>query len=155
MGVAKTYTKADVQAAMDRANYNLFKQWRSVRSDLTASQFSAQGKDVGHAFRHVDATAEGGKSTYENEETAAQVTMQLLNSASGQKLLKRLDTASPGGSFVEDDPANRKIEGAVTGDWYGSETAGGTKAKITKAACQVMKLGESVLWIHTSYPTAF
>jgi hypothetical protein len=155
MGVARQYAKADVKAAMDRANYNLFKQWRSVRSDLTASQFAAQGKDVGHSFRHIDGTAEGGKSTYENEETALQVTMQLLNSAQGQKILKRLDRASPGGSFVEDDPENRKIDDAVTGDWYGSDGAGGAKAKITKAACQVMKLGESVLWVHTSYPTRF
>ncbi len=44
---------------------------------------------------------------------------------------------------------------AVTGDWYGTDGAGGAKAKITKAACQVMKLGESVLWVHTSYPTRF
>ena len=155
MGVTRTYTKADAKAAMDRANYRLFKQWRSVRSDLTALQFAAQGNDVGHTFRHVDGTAEVGKSTYENEDIAAQVTMQLLNSANGQKMLKRLDTASPGGSFVEDDPANRKIEAAVDGDWYGTDGAGGAKAKITKAACQVMKLGESVLWVHTSYPTAF
>ena len=83
------------------------------------------------------------------------VTMELLNSAQGQKMLKALDKASPEGSFVEDDPANRKIEAAVTGDWYGTDGAGGGRAKITKAACQVMKLGESVLWVHTSYPTAF
>jgi len=152
MGVAKTYTKADVKAAVDRANYNLFKQWRSVRSDLTAREFSQLGKDVGHTFRHVDGTAEAGKSTYENDETMLQVTMALLNSAQGQKMLKRLDTASPGGSFVEDNPENRKIEAAITGDWYGIPGAGGTKVKIAKAACQVMKLGESVLWVHTSYP---
>lgn len=155
MGVFKTYTKADAKAAMDRANYNLFKQWRSVRSDLTASQFAAQGKDVGHTFRHVDGTATAGKSTYENDEVAAEVTMQLLNSKAGQKMLKRLDTASPEGSFMENDPANRKIEADVTGDWYGTDGVSGTKAKITKAACQVMKLGESTLWVHTSYPTAF
>jgi hypothetical protein len=155
MGVAKIYTKADAKAAIDRANYNLFKQWRSVRSDLTAAQFGALGKDEGHTYRHVDGTAEAGKSTYENEDVAAEITMQLLNSASGQKLLKRLDTASKDGSFMESDPANRKIEADVTGDWYGTDSAGGAKAKITKAACQVMKLGESVLWVHTSYPTAF
>jgi len=155
MPVARTYTKADAKAAMDRANYNLFKQWRSVRNDLTNAQFAALGKDVGHTFRHVDGTATAGKSTYENEDVAAEVTMQLLNSPEGQKMLKRLDTASPEGSFMENDPANRKIEAAVSGDWYGSNGTGGGKAKITRAACQVMKLGESVLWVHTSYPTAF
>jgi len=155
MGVAKIYTKADAKAAIDCADHKMFKQWRSVRSDLTALQFEAQGNDVGHTFRHVDGTAEVGKSTYENEDVAAQVTMQLLNSVNGQKMLKRLDTASPGGSFVENDPANRKIVAVVDGDWYGTDGSSGAKAKITQAACQVMKLGESVLWVHTSYPTAF
>ncbi len=158
MGVAKKYTKAETQAAIDRANYRLFKQWRSVRSDVTNQEFnsSAFGRDVGHTFRHVEDTAEeGGKSSYENEDTAIQVTMELLNCAQGQKILKRLDQASPGGSFMENDPANRRIEAAVTGDWYGYEDDDGPKKKIVKAACQVMKLGADVLWIHTSFPCEF
>ncbi|WP_323046246.1 hypothetical protein [Paraburkholderia sp.] len=57
--------------------------------------------------------------------------------------------------FVEADPANRKIEDAVTGDWYGYRDENADLAKITKAVCQVMKLGESVLWRHTSYPSGF
>ncbi|MGV7210358.1 hypothetical protein ACLB1G_21200 [Oxalobacteraceae bacterium A2-2] len=152
--MAKIYTKADAKAAIDRADYNLFKQWRSVRSDLSARQFAALGNDVGHSYRHVDGTAERGKSTYENADVAAEVTMQLLNSKQGQKILKRLDKASPEGSFMEDNPDNRRIEAVVTGDWYGKDE-NGTKAKITKAACQVMKLGADVLWVHTTFPTAF
>ena len=157
MGVAKRYTKAEVKAAIDLADHNYFKQWRSVRSDVTNAQFdsAAFGTDVGHTFRHVEGTAWNGKSTYQNLETTLQVTMELLNSAQGQKILKRLDTASPGGSFMETDPANRKIESAITGDWYGYPDEHSDLAKITQAACQVMKLGASVLWIHSSYPYTF
>lgn len=154
MGVTKIYKKEDVKAAIDRADYNLFKQWRSVRSDLTSQQFANQGKDVGHTFRHVEDTADtNGKSTYMNEETLLQITMQLLNSSKGQQVLAKLDNASPNGSFIESNPANYKIETAVGGDWYGYRNENSQHStKIKRAACIVMKLGESVLWVHTSYP---
>ena len=82
--------------------------------------------------------------------------MELLNCAQGQKILGRLDKADPAGSFVEHDIANRKIEAEVTGHWYGFDgSPGATKKKITKATCQIMKLGADVLWIQTTYPTGF
>ena len=154
MPVKKTYTKADTEAAITRADDNFFKKWRSVRSDVDNKTFNSDafGRDVGHSFRHVEGTAAPGKSTYADHNTAVLVTMELLNSSKGQKALQRLDTKSPGGSFTEADPANIKVVSAVTGDYYGSETPGGPKKKITKAVCEIMKLGESVLWIHSTYP---
>ena len=100
MPVKKNYSKADTEAAINRADDKFFKQWRSVRSDVDADTFnsSAFGRDVGHSFRHVEGTAAPGKST------------------------------------------------------YGAETPGGPTKKITKAVCEVMKLGESVLWVHSTYP---
>ena len=154
MPVKKTYNKADTEAAINRADDNFFKQWRSVRSDVDNATFnsSAFGRDVGHTFRHVEGTAAPGKSTYADRDTAILATMELLNSAKGQKTLGKLDVKSPGGSFTEADPANAKIVSAVSGDYYGHETPGGPKKKISKAVCEVMKLGESVLWVHSSYP---
>lgn len=155
MGVTKIYTKAETEACIDRADHKHFKQWRSVRSDVSNETFASAAfkKDEGHTFRHVESTAEPGKSTYADRETAVSVTTQLLNCAQGQKMLARLDSADPAGSFIENDPANRKIVADITGDWYGY--SGGTKKKITRATCQIMKLGADVLWVHTSYPSAF
>jgi hypothetical protein len=91
--------------------------------------------------------------------------MQLLNCAQGKKMLNRLDQAAKRqaakgqtdpdypGSFVDNDIPNRKIEADITGDWYGFDK--GVKKKIMRASCQTMKLGEDVLWIHTSYPCKF
>jgi hypothetical protein len=152
--VLKTYDKADTEAAINRGDDEYFKRWRSVRSDVDNATFNSDafGRDVGHTFRHIEGTAAPGKSTYADRDTAVQVTMQLLNSANGQRALRKLDQDSPGGSFIEPDPANRRITSTVTGDYYGSETPGGAKKKITKAVCEVMKLGESVLWVHSTYP---
>ena len=154
MPVKKNYSKADTEAAINRADDKFFKQWRSVRSDVDADTFnsSAFGRDVGHSFRHVEGTAAPGKSTYADRDTAVLVTMKLLNSENGQKILGKLDTESPGGSFTEANPANRRIVAAVSGNHYGAETPGGPTKKITKAVCEVMKLGESVLWVHSTYP---
>jgi hypothetical protein len=154
VGVKKIYTKADTEACIDRADHKHFRQWRSVRSDVSNQTFASAAfkKDEGHTFRHVEGTAELGKSTYADRETAISVTMQLLNCAQGQKILARLDKADPAGSFIENDIANRKIEADITGDWYGYD---GTKKKITRATCQIMKLGADVLWVQTSYPSGF
>lgn len=42
------------------------------------------------------------------------------------------------------------IMAGTTGDWYGFDN--GTKEKVARACCQIMKLGADVLWVHTSYP---
>ena len=154
MGVAKTYTKADVIAAIEQANERNLKQWRSV-STISNQEFSQLSGDVGHVFRHVAQTAASGKSTYDCEETCVMVTMQMLNSAKGQEKLKALDTASPSGSHTESDPANRKVVCDITGAWYGCSAANTNPKKIKQAACEIIKLGESTLWIHSSYPTRF
>ena len=155
MGVKKIYSKAETEACIDRADYKHFRQWRSVRSDVSNQTFGSAAfkKDAGHTFRHVEGTAEPGKSTYADRDTAINVTMQLLNCAQGQKILGRLDKADPAGSFIENEIANRKIEAGITGDWYGLDN--GKKKKIARARCEIMRLGADVLWVHTSYPCEF
>ena len=98
MCVTQIYTKAETEACIDRADHEHFKQWRSVRSDVSNKTFASAAfkKDVGHTFRHVEDTAEPGKSTYADRETAINVTMQLLNCAQGQKMLALEDPPIPG-----------------------------------------------------------
>lgn len=158
MAVKKIYSLAEARSAIDIADNRYFKQIRSVRSDVTNDQFNSSmfGNDVGHVFRHVEGTREFGKSTYFDKYTAVAVTQFLLNSATGQTALGELDSASPGGSFMERNPANRKIEADVTKiSCYGYTANGKYSRKISKAICYVMKLGESTLWVHTSYPCDF
>lgn len=158
MAVKKIYSLAEARSAIDIADERYFKQIRSVRSDVTAEQFNSSmfGNDVGHVFRHVEQTREVGKSTYANKDTAVAVTQLLLNSSEGQAALAELDTASPGGSFTESNPAQRKIEARVTGTpRYGYTASGANSRKISWAICYIMKLGESTLWVHTSYPSGF
>jgi hypothetical protein len=156
MSVKKLYTKAETAACIDRADKKHFRQWRSVRSDVPNQTFDSAAfkKEPGHTFRHVVGTAVPGKSTYADRDTAIDVTMELLNSAQGQNILARLDTADPEGSFVENNIANRRIVANITGNYYGFESSG-TKKKIRKATCEIMKLGADVLWVHTSYPSKF
>lgn len=158
MGVKKAYTLAEAQSAIDIADERYFKQIRSVRSDVTNEQFNSSmfGNDVGHVFRHVEETRADGKSTYCDKATAVAVTRYLLNSAEGQAKLGELDAASPGGSFVESNPAQRYIEANIAGESFYGYTANGTHSrKIKRAICYVMKLGASTLWVHTSYPCQF
>lgn len=169
MGVKKTYTYAEVEAAIDTADQQYMRKMIRVRSDVSVSDWGKSkvkpdasnpyswrgtGSDVGHTFRHVEGTKEAGKSTYEDKRTAVLVTLELLNSAKGQEKLGDLDAANPLGDEMGMD-ANRKIVAAVTGVYYGFPSSGGAKQRIRTAACEVMKLGESVLWVHTTYPKQF
>lgn len=175
MGVKKTYTYAEVKSAIDIADKKFFNTLIRVRSDVSIDDWGkskikvtrnsagkpldplawrGRGGDIGHTFRHVDDTAPTGKSVYKDDDTAVRVTMELLNSSVGQSKLEALDNVQPD-TIEPDSTNNRKIVAAVTGDWYGSENKGGTSKKIKKAACQIMKLGNSTLWVHTTYPTQF
>ena len=49
---------------------------------------------------------------------------------------------------------DRKIRVDVTGAWYG-DASDGVKKKIKDVTVIFMRLGTDTLWIHTSYPTGF
>jgi hypothetical protein len=143
MPVRKHYTAAEVKSAMDTANGQYYRQLLRGR-----------GSDVGHALRHVPGTVPAGKNIYRDAATAVAVTLELLNSASGQAALGRLDGENPDG----DGPgmeANRQIVAAVAGAHYGAAGTGQPWKKIATAACEVMKLGEDTLWIRSTYPSSF
>jgi hypothetical protein len=175
MPVQKQYTAAEVKSAIERANNHFYRTFLRVRNDVTGAEFGSatikverdrsgnpknpyawrgRGRDVGHTFRHVDGSAPAGKSIYRDGATAVAVTLELLNSATGQTKLAELDRANPGGDERGMDK-NKKIVAPVTGHHYGARDAGQPLQKITKAVCEVMKLGESTLWIHTTYPSSF
>jgi hypothetical protein len=178
MPVKKHYTAAEVQAAMDRADHQYYRKLVRVRNDVSVVdwakasikvprdasghqldpyQWPGRGGDIGHTFRHVDATADPGKSIYQDRQTAILVTMELLNSAKGQDALEALDTLTPHGDErdMTAGPVNRKIVSAVTGDYYGAGGKGQPLQKIKTAVCEIMKLGADTLWIHSSYPKHF
>jgi hypothetical protein len=169
VGVHKTYSYEEVESAIDKADHQYLRKLVRVRSDVSVDDWGKKkvksdgsnpyawrgtGSDVGHTFRHVKGTDVAGKSLYEDKRTAVLVTMELLNSAKGQQKLADLDSANPNGDEMGMD-ANRKIVSDVTGVHYGIPTGGGGKQRIRKAVCEIMKLGASTLWVHTTYPTRF
>jgi hypothetical protein len=171
MPVKKTYIKAEVKSAIDLSNQNYFAQFLRVRNDITNAQFNStaasgsgpyaypgRGSDVGHVFRHVDGSAAGGKSTFEDEDTMHRAVMALLNSPGGQARLEALDQANPAGDetgYNGRSAMTETLSGSVQSlNLYGN-TQAGVKKKIKRAMCIVQKLGASTLWVHTAYPTSF
>lgn len=175
MPVKKIYTVEEVKAAIDRSDNNFYRKFLRVRDDVSSAAFGTarirvartaggdpidpyawrgRGSDVGHAFRHVAPSAPVGKSIYKDEATAVAVTRELLNSVKGQATLSALDQANPTGDELGMEE-NRKIVAPVTGVHYGASGQGQPWKKIRTAVCEVMKLGDSTLWIHTTYPNSF
>ena len=179
MGVKQFYDFADVKAAMDRSEgqyIHLFRQvwgatdydWRDVeirnkQGDLvkTLSKYvgpkePASNAEPGHTFeKHVGLNREeqwmkgpDARSFYANDFTAVKVTQLLLNGDKGQKALGELDAGTA---------TDRKIVDEIPGDHYGGNPGdtGVSLRKIVKATCCIMKLGDSTLWVHTSYPSRF
>jgi hypothetical protein len=171
MPVKKIYTKAEAKSAIDVANEHYFGQLLRVRSDVTNEQFASDkamgpgefdykgsGSDVGHAFRHVEATKEAGKSTFDTDDTLVIAVMTLLNQSANQTLLGDLDTETPEGgekSYKGRSVLTKTLSGSLTtANLYG-KTQGGDRKKVKRAMCIVQKLGASTLWVHTAYPTSF
>ncbi len=165
MSLVKTYSLADVQAAIDRADNRHINSLKMVRSDVSNADWGKTNikvkdrnsnspvpfpgqKDVGHVFRHVSGTGTAGKSIYFDRRTAVAVTRELLNSAKGQAALGALDAQNL--DLYDNSPTS--ITDDVDGVFYGSNDDGATWQRIDKAKCQLQKLGD-LLWIHTSYPT--
>lgn len=175
MPVQRYYTAAEVKSAIDMANAQYYRKLLRVRNDLTDRQLDkakvkvardpggqplnpyewrGKGSDVGHVFRHIDGTAPAGKSIYRDEATAVAVALELLNSPKGQAALGRLDGDNPAGDEFGME-ANRRIVAPVTAAHYGAAGTGQPWKKIATAVCEVMKLGEDTLWIHSTYPGSF
>jgi hypothetical protein len=171
MPVARIYTKADAKSAIDTANNHFFGQLLRVRNDVTNAQFSSadamgtgefdykgSGSDVGHAFRHVTATAPDGKSTFADEDSLHAAVMYLLNCREGQSKLAALDVATPEGgekSYDGRSVMTATISQSIASlNLYGN-TVDGVKQKAKRAMCIVQKLGPDSLWVHTAYPTSF
>jgi hypothetical protein len=176
MGVKKFYEPAEVKAAIDMANQSYYRQMLRVRNDVSDSswkepkikverlpsgaaknptEWQGKGSDVGHNFRHMQGTATPGKSTYADEQEMILATRELLNSAKGQEKLGELDSLNPKGDELGMNE-NRKIQGEIVNVvCYGFPSTGEAKQRIKSAACEIMKVGESTLWIHTTYPKAF
>jgi hypothetical protein len=171
MPVKKTYTKPEVKSAIDMANEHYFGQLLRVRNDVTNEQFNSteamgsgefdykgRGSDVGHAFRHVSATAPQGKSTFQDDDSLHRAVMSLLNCATGQNELGTLDTATPQGG--EKGYSGRAVitatisQSVASLNLYGN-TQDGVRKKVKRAMCIVQKLGPDTLWVHTAYPTSF
>jgi hypothetical protein len=179
VGVKQYYEFADIKAAFDRSEgqyIHLFRQvWGATQYDWTEKQvFDKSGKlvkalpqykgpkeptskaDPGHTFeKHVGLSREPqwmkgseARSFYANEFTAIKVTQLLLNGSRGQAALRDLDSGAA---------TDRKIVDTVPAAFYGGNPGdtGASLRKIGAATCCIMKLGDSTLWIHTSYPSKF
>ncbi|MFO1434475.1 MAG: hypothetical protein U1F76_31070 [Candidatus Competibacteraceae bacterium] len=175
MGVKKHYEVADVKSAIDMANGHYYRTFLRVRNDvsnedwgrasvrvardasgnaLDPMEWQGRGRDVGHSFRHVQGTAPAGKSTYENEYGMLMCTREALNSAVGQQKLEELDNDNPHGDETGMG-ANRKIVAPIRDCYYGFPAGSTAKKRIKSVAVEVMKLGQSTLWIHSTYPNRF
>ncbi len=175
MALKKTYTKIDVQAALDLAEGHKFSSFTSiwggndshfktkehkdkegkVRATTTVYAPGAEAEkisdDVGHTKRnhvkgHQESAYVGTKSRFDDLNACLGATVEVLNSVKGQTALQSMD----------DDEAirDRKIRCDLTGDWYG-DAGDGVKKKIKDVTLIVMRLGTDTLWLHTSYPTGF
>jgi hypothetical protein len=177
MPLKRKYTKAEVQAAIELAEGHRFSSFTTVwggneshyqnvdifntRTKVkikTISKYAPPADeaekvsdDVGHTKRnHVKgcqgAEYAGTKSRYASMEDCLQATTEALNSDQGQKALEAMDADAT----IRD----RKIRVGMSGDWYGDAGDGATK-KINDVTVIMMRLGDTTLWIHTSYPTGF
>lgn len=170
MPVSKQYDLETVKALIERANHSHINHYKLVRNDISNRDFNRAkiktrdrnqsipeeyrypgARDVGHVFRHVDGTEVDGKSTYADLETAANVTLQILNSPSGQQALAALD----GEARELYDNTTKRVTASITGNWYGKSGDSDTSQKISRARCELMTLGGDILWIHSSYPIQF
>jgi hypothetical protein len=165
MSLKKIYGLAETRAAIDRADNRNINSLKMVRSDVSVTDWGKTNikvkdrnpnspvpfpgqKDVGHVFRHVNGTGTAGKSIYFDRQTAVAVTCELLNSTQGQTALGVLDAEVR--DLYDNSPTSVTVD--VTGVFYGSNDNGASWQRITKAKCQLQKLGD-LLWVHTSYPT--
>ena len=175
MALKKSYTKIDVQAALDLAEGHRFSSFVTVWGGndshfQTREHRDREGKlratttvyapgleaekvsdDVGHTKRnhvkgHQETEYVGTKSCFDDLNTCLGATTEVLNSVKGQTALQEMD----------DDTSirDRKIRCDLTGDWYG-DAGDGVKKKIRDVTVIVMRLGTDTLWLHTSYPTGF
>lgn len=169
MSLVKRYTLEETKAAIKRADDRNINTLKMVRNDVSTADWGARNvrvanrnpdvaprlqwpgrKDVGHTFRHVEGTAPAGKSTYANEEAAANVTRQLLNSADGQAKLAQLQRQN----LALYDNNTLRVTADINGYWMGKSGACEPQKRIKKARCEIMKLGD-LLWVHSTYPIAF
>lgn len=169
MPLKKIYDFNETAAAIERADGKNINKYKLVRNDVSNADFNRKkiptdkrnpdvpaefqypGKrDEGHVFRHVEGTHAPGKSTYLDRNTAICVTMQLLNSAAGQKALGELDAQK----LDLYDNQTKRVTANVTGNFRGKASETGPDKQIERATCELMKLGEA-LWVHSSYPRAF
>ncbi len=169
MPLKKRYDFNETAAAIERADGKNINKYKLVRNDITnedfnrprirpaqrnaavPAEFQYPGKrDEGHVFRHVEDTKAAGKSTYIDRNTAIQVTMQLLNSAAGQQALGELDAQK----LALYDNQTKRVTASISGNFRGKASETGPVQQITRATCELMKLGDA-LWVHSSYPRAF
>lgn len=179
MGVKRFYDFADVKAAFDRSEgqyIHLFRQvWGATDYDWAEKKvFNRSGvlvktlpqykgpkeptskAEPGHTFeKHVGLGRDTqwmkgaeARSFYASEFTAIKVTQHLLNGSKGQAALQDLDSGAA---------SDRKIIDSAPDAFYGGNPGdtGSSLRKIERATCCIMKLGDSTLWIHTSYPSRF
>jgi len=171
----KTYTKVDVQAALDLAEGHKFSSFQSVwggndshyvrkehrdksgtlrkvtENHVPGDERERISSDEAHTKRnHVKGFQEpqyvGNKSRYADLLTCLEATAEVLNSPKGQAALQEMDDDST--------IREKKINGDVVGAWYGDKGDGIAK-KIKHISLIIMRLGEDTLWLHTSYPKEF
>jgi hypothetical protein len=169
MPLVKIYSYHATREAIERADGKCINRYKLVRNDVSKKDWGKKNvkkkhrnpavpealqwpghKDVGHTFRHVEASAEAGKSVYVDEHTAISVTMQILNSTAGQDALKTLAAQN----LDLYDNSTQRVTADISGVWYGKENIGGDRRRILKARCEITKLGDS-LWVHSTFPLTF
>ena len=169
VSLVKIYDYNATREAIERADGKCINIYKLVRNDVSVNDWGKKNikkkhrnpdvhedfqwpghKDVGHTFRHVEATAPAGKSVYVDQHTAISCTMQILNSPEGQAALRDLQ----GQNNALYDNTTLRVTATIEGTWYGKAAVGGESRRILEARCEITKLGDS-LWVHSSYPRTF
>jgi hypothetical protein len=177
MPLKRTYTKADVKAAIDLAEGHKFSSFTTVwggndshyqdvdiinrktgEKIKTISKYAPPANetekvsdDTGHTFRNHVKGKQGAEYVGQKSRyaTLEDCLQATTEAVNSAEGQKALEAMDTDGSLPF-----RKIRVTMSGSWYG-DAGDDVNKKINDVTVILMHLGDNTLWIHTSYPTGF
>lgn len=170
MPLLKTYTRAEVEAAIARSNgIALGDIGATDNSNRTIAHQGASPyrAGTGHVFAHVatytqrlsgDAglaairSRQNAKSLWQNRHDAIGACLDMLNNASAvRKMLGKFDNSVQRAKYSSPVDVKGNV---LTGDFYGYPAGGTALMKVVQGAINIWEVGGSLV-IFSAYPTSF